>query len=172
MQKGNEGRKEATPTQTLTTPWETGQDILSRQDIPLQRRSSRGLKAALGGKGAGVKVALTAQPEKKSQCTLPIHRASLTHRHTAHLLAPKPTLEACTHRHVQIHTDLCMACLGDSPQKGPRGLACSCRFSAGCTAHLVALTVTLKGCVLTATFRFPFGRLSPLLVRLGELATN
>lgn len=64
-------RLEATPDQTLTKPWETGLDILSRQDVPLQRESSRELKAALGGKGAGVKAALTVQPEKKLQCTYP-----------------------------------------------------------------------------------------------------
>lgn len=76
------------PTKTLTKPWETGLDILSRQCVPLQRKSCRELKAAPGGKGAGIKAALTAQPEKKLQCTYSwaeataIHSLSNTHAHS------------------------------------------------------------------------------------------
>lgn len=111
MQEGEKGIRGwgPHPTETLAEPWETQQDILSRWVSPLQRKSSRELKAALGGKGAGVKAVLTAQPEKKSRCTYPwteakaIHGASLTRMHVAHLLARESTLAACTHWNAQTH---------------------------------------------------------------------
>lgn len=67
------------PTKTLTRPWETGLDSLSRQDIPVLRERFRELKAAPGGKGAGVKAALTARPEKKWRCPHPWTEATATH---------------------------------------------------------------------------------------------
>ena len=110
---------------------------LSRQDFPLPRRSSRELKAALGGKGAGVKAALIAQSEKKSM-PLCIHSASLTSwlqsQHWQHV-----------HCHVQTHKALGTACLVDSPQQGPSNLACARRLSqAAQLAYPVALMATLR----------------------------
>lgn len=134
MQNGKEERSHAHPHPHALR---NRARYLSRQDFPLQRRSSRELKAALGGKGAGVKAALTAQPEKKST-HLCIHSASLTSwlqsQHWQHV-----------HCHVQTHKALCMACLVDSPQEGPSNLACALRFSqAAQLAYPVALIVTLR----------------------------
>lgn len=170
MQKGNEGRKEATPTQTLTTPWETGQDILSRQDIPLQRRSSRELKAALGGKGAGVKAALTAQPEKKSQCTYPYTEPN-THAHSTPLGSKANTGSMHTPSCSTTHW-LMYGLPGRQPSEGTQGLGLQLQVLCRLHSSPGGSDSDSEVCVLRATFLFPFGRLSPPLVRLGELATN
>lgn len=110
---------------------------LSRQDFPLQR-SSRELKAALGRKGAGVKVALTAQPEKKSM-PLCIHSASLTSwRQSQHW----------QHAHIAMfkHTKTCVwpawyTALRRDPGTWP---APTGSLQAAQLAYLVALVVTLR----------------------------
>lgn len=66
---------------------------------PSQRRRSGELKAALEGKGARVKAALTAQPENTLQCTYPwteamaTHRASNTH---ANSIPPSSKVDTCS----------------------------------------------------------------------------
>lgn len=59
------GHPQSKPSENL----EKQSKISFQARYPSQRKSSGELKAALEGKGARVKAALTAQPENKLQCT-------------------------------------------------------------------------------------------------------
>jgi len=62
------GHAQPKPSQNLE---KQGKISSPSKSVPYRGEVPRELKAALGGKGAGVKAVLTAQPEKKSRRTYP-----------------------------------------------------------------------------------------------------
>lgn len=162
-----------TQPQTLTRPWETGLDILSRQDIPVQRKSFGELKAAPGGKGAGVKAALTAQSEKKWRCPYPWTEVTAIHNlPNTHAYSTPPSCKVDTgsmHTQWCLHTPWLAHGLAGIALRSTQGLGLQLQVPQG--LHRSPADSN-KGVCVKSDLPHRFGRPSLLSIMLRQPATN